>query len=109
MLDYRLTRDEQELTLTVCRADDDVRVYTSDRLYMRKLDKLCETFPDVYKCSWVDGQVLGDSLPMGKRYTFPRKYLRFAAPPSEAQRAAARANAVKMRSASQIQPTGKGF
>ena len=102
MLDYRLSKAEQELTLTVCRADDDVRVYTSDRVYMRKLDKLCETFPDVYKCSWVDGQVLGDALPMGKRYTFPRRFLRFASPPSEAQRAAARANAAKMHSASSL-------
>ena len=97
MLDHRLTREEQELTLTICRADDDVQVYTSDRIYLRKLDRLCELFPGEYRCVWTDNQVLGDSLPMGKRYTFPRRFLRFAAPPSEAQRAAARANAAKMR------------
>ena len=98
MLNYKLTRDEQELTLTACRADDDVSVYASDRTFMRKLDGLCERFPDVYRCVWIDGQVMGDGVPMGKRYTFPRRFLRFARPASDAQREAARANVAKINS-----------
>lgn len=95
---YKLTEQEQEMTLTVVRADDVVTCYTSDRVYMRKLDKLHQEFPDVYKRTWEDGQVMGDGLPMGVRYEFPRRYLRFGKPASEAQQAARRANAVKMRS-----------
>lgn len=98
MLDYRLSREEQELTLTVCRADDDVRVYTSDRLYMRKLDGLCERFPDVYRCIWTDKQIMGDSLPLGRKYEFPRRFLRFGVPASAAQIAAARVNMAKINS-----------
>lgn len=98
-LRYKLTAAEQETTLIACRDNDEVVAYTSDRLTMRKLDGLCERFPAVYCCVWTDGQVLGDGLPMGKRYTFPRRYLRFGHPASVAQVEAARANAAKMRSA----------
>lgn len=104
MLEYRLSRDEQELTLTVSRADDDVRVYTSDRMFMRKLDALCERFPGVYRCTWTDGQVLGDGLPMGKKYEFPRRFFRFGRPASDAQIAAARANVARINSAGQYAP-----
>lgn len=99
MLDYRLSREEQELTLTVTRSDSLVTVYTSDRIHMRQLDGLCKRYPDTYKCVWTDCQVLGDGLPMGRRYTFPRRYLRFGHPASAAQIEAARVNALKMRSA----------
>lgn len=97
-MDYRLSTQEQELTLTAVRADDVVTCYTSDRVYMRKLDKLHQEFPDVYRLVWTDSQIMGDGAPMGKRYQFPRRYLRFGKPASEAQQAARRANAVKMRS-----------
>ena len=101
MLDYRLSKAEQEMTLTVCRSDDDVHVYASDRVFLRKLDGLCAEFPEVYRKTWTDPQILGDGLPMGAKYTFPRRYLRFGHPASAAQIEAARANAVKMRSTSQ--------
>lgn len=95
---YKLTEQEQELVVTVTRADDVVTCYTSDRVHMRKLDKLHQEFPDVYRLVWTDSQIMGDGAPMGKRYQFPRRYLRFGKPASEAQQAARRANAVKMRS-----------
>lgn len=101
MLESRLTKTEQELTLVVCRDDDVVRVYTSDRRSMVKLDGLCEKYPDVYRCTWVDAQLLGDGLPMGKRYVFPRRFLRFGVPASVAQRAAARASIARINSMAQ--------
>jgi len=102
MLDYRLSRDEQELTLTVTRSDDVVTVYTSDRVHMRQLDKLCAQYPGVYVTVWTDKQTMGDGLPLGRRYTFPRRYLRFGHPATDAQRAAARANMFKINSAAEI-------
>ena len=100
-MDYRLSTQEQELTLTVVRADAVVRVYTSDRVYMRKLDKLHEEHPDVYKRTWTDTQIMGDGLPMGVRYEFPRRYLRFGRPASAAQVTAARANMARINSTGQ--------
>lgn len=43
-----LTREEQEVVITTCAADNDVEVYTSDPVYIRKLDKLCKRCPECY-------------------------------------------------------------
>lgn len=44
-----LTREEQEVIITMSAADTGVEVYASDSVYIRKLDKLCERSPDCYK------------------------------------------------------------
>ena len=96
MMNYTLGRDEQELTLTVIRSEKVCDVYASDRTFMSRLDALCVQFPDVYKKTWVDGSIMGDGKPMGAKYQFPRDYLRFGKPPTEAQKAASREKAAKM-------------
>lgn len=102
MLNYRLSFAERETTFVHCRADSDATIYTSDRARMAKLDKLCAKFPGVYQCVWTDTQILGDGLPMGKRYSVPSKLIRFGKPASEAQKAAGREKAAKMNSARQF-------
>lgn len=83
MLNYRLPSDEQETVISHNRAGKMARIYTSDRLVMPKLDKLCREHPNVYKCVWVDSQILGDGLPMAKRYEVEKKYVRHRVPISE--------------------------
>ena len=95
---YKLTAAEQETTFVHCRSDVEAVVFTSDRLRMMKLDEMCEQFPDVYRCVWVDSQIMGDGLPAGKRYSIPARYVRFAKPASAAQLAAARASVSKINS-----------
>ena len=95
---YRLMASEQETTFVHCHGDVEATVYTSDRARMLKLDALCEQFPDVYRCVWVDPQIMGDGLPVAKRYSIPSRYIRFAKPASTAQLAAARASVAKINS-----------
>ena len=87
--EYTLTRAEQE---TIWRTDNESRLIeigTLDPIYIRKLDKLCEKFPDVYK--------RGEDSIRGERiYTMPKKLLRFGQPLSDAQRAAAQERASKL-------------
>lgn len=82
---YKLTLAEQETTVTMSRDLHTAQIYTSDRLVMSKLDKLCADYPDTYKCEWVDKHVMGDGLPMGKRYTVNKKYVKFRKPASAAK------------------------
>ena len=98
MLDYRPTKEEQELTITTTRAGDLADVYTNDRTYMRKLDGLCDRYPETYRRTWADNQVMGDGLPFGVRYQFPRRLLRFGRPASDVKIAAGRAAAARMNS-----------
>lgn len=95
---YKLPPNEQELTLVVTRADNAVHVYSTDRRYQRVLHRLCREYPEVYREVWSDPEIAGDGLPVGVRFEFPKKYLRFGKPSTEAQQAARRANAMKMRS-----------
>lgn len=82
---YKLTLAEQETTVTMSRDLHTAQIYTSDRLVMSKLDKLCVDYPDTYKCEWVDKHVMGDGVPMGKRYTVNKKYVKFRKPASAAK------------------------
>ena len=80
-----LLRCEQE---TIVNTDADTKmasVYTADPVYMRKLDKLVEKYPDTYKV------VKEDEL--SKTYEFPKKLLSFRPPRilTEEQRAECRA------------------
>ena len=92
---YRLPLAEQETTVTMIRAEHTASIYTSDRLVMARLDKLCAEFPETYKCIWVDTQIMGDGLPMSKKYEAHKKYVKFRRPVSQAvieRNARARAN-----------------
>ena len=98
MLSYKPCNDEQETLITFYRGDGDASIYTADRQMMKKFDALCAGYPDDYECTWTDTQILGDGLPMAKRYRMPLKLLRFGKPASDAQRSAARNNLNKINS-----------
>ena len=106
MLDYKLNDAEQETvinkgsetTIRYDKVEPVAEIYTASRREMNRLDKLCKQYPDIYKCIWIDTQIMGDGRPMGKRYTMPIKILRYGKPASEAKKAAARENASKINS-----------
>ena len=99
MADYKLSREEQELTITISRSEDTVHLCTSDRLYMKKRDKLCNDHPDSYRKVWEDSLIAGDGLPVSVRYEFPRKLLRFGRPATEGQREHGRKRALELHMA----------
>ena len=44
------SRYEQETSILWNEEDKTANVYTASPVTMRKLDKMCERFPDDYKC-----------------------------------------------------------
>lgn len=67
-----LTREEQEVIITTCAADDLVEVYVADPIYMRKLDKRVEQDPENYKVKSRNAYSV--------TYTMPKKLLQFRLP-----------------------------
>ena len=57
-------------------------VYTTYAPSMTKLDKMCELFPEKYRCT--------ERTKISASYTCPKDRIRFAAPVSEKKRAAGR-------------------
>lgn len=107
MLNYNLSLEEQETLINMDngntsimsdRSEPTASVYTADRNRMKKLDKLCEQYPEEYVCYWTDTQIMKDGKPVGKRYYVPTHLIRFAKPASKAQKEAARANMSKINS-----------
>ena len=87
ILNYHLSLEEQEMIVNASRASDTVTVYCSDRTMMTKLDKMCKKYPETYRLTASDPQVIGDGKPVSKTYEAPKKLLRFAPPRSEKQKA----------------------
>lgn len=85
------TKYEAETTVTFSDADRMVNIYSASPVVMRRLDRLCENFPDVYKCIWTeDGGT-------AKKYTVgDKKYIKFGKPASEAMKQRGRDFAAKM-------------
>ena len=79
---YQLTKEEQETTVNWCAADSTATIDTADPAVMRKLDRLVQEHPDVYKVVRVDPNYAA------KMYSVPARFVRFGKPASEAQRAA---------------------
>lgn len=75
------TRDEQETSVVWDEFEQIAHIYAASPVSMRKLDKLVEEYPDVYKCVWTDKD--GSA----KKYTVAKKYIRFGKPASEAKKA----------------------
>lgn len=63
---YRLTRYEMETTINFNAEAGTATLYTRDKAVMRRLDKLVEDFPDIYK--------LVRETDIDKTYEFPKKY-----------------------------------
>ena len=82
---YTLTNAEREMTIRWDAEERIAHIYTSAAPYIRKLDKLCDEFPDEYKL------VSRDEY--GVKYTCPAERIRFSKPASEARKEAGRRNA----------------
>lgn len=84
-----ITRLEQETIVNFNAAEDTASVYTADPVYMRKLDKLCEQFPDTYKFM---EELSAKRCKESKTYSMPKRLVKFRPPItreiSEEQRAA---------------------
>lgn len=83
-----LTKYELETVINFNMGSKEATVYTRDRTVMRKLDRMVFEHPGVYR--------LVSETFVDKTYAFPKKYLRFGNPPSEAQIAAGRRNMAKI-------------
>ena len=70
---YQLTREEQETILLTDAAKDTFEVGTLDPVYIRKLDGLCEKYPEHYRRA-ADNQ-RGEHI-----YIMPKRLLRFGKP-----------------------------
>ncbi len=92
MSQHVLSRTERETILLTNAAEDMIEVGTSDPVYIRKMEKLCDAFPDAY--------ARNGTLASGDRaYRMPKNLLRFGKPPSEARRAQAARMRDKARNA----------
>ena len=81
---HSLKACEREVTIRFDMEERVAHIYTSEPVYMRKLDKLVETLPEIYKCVKVD------ELGYFKKYECPMKFIKFGGKPrvlSEEQKA----------------------
>ena len=83
---YKLCKEEQETTVNWCAADDTANIDCADPAVIRRLDRLVEQYPDVYKVVRVDQTCYA------KMYSVPARFIRFGKPASAAQRESARLN-----------------
>lgn len=67
-----LSRYEQETVINYNNEESFASVYTRDPVIIRKLDKLCDKYPDAYKLVCEDD--------ISKTYEFSKKLVRFGAP-----------------------------
>ena len=65
----KLTREEQEVIITMSAVDNLAEVYVADPVYMRRLDKLVEKDPNSYKVKSRNAY--------SATYTMPKKLLKF--------------------------------
>ena len=90
-------RAEQETTIRWDEEDKTAHVYTASPVVLRKLNKLCDQFPDIYQRTLeeFDGEKM-----VAARYTVYKGLVRFAKPRkmSEAQREVAAERLSRMRS-----------
>jgi hypothetical protein len=82
-----LTRYEMETIVNYNEDSQLAMIYTASKPVMRRLEKLCEKYPDTYT------RTGGDMY--SATYTCPKDRIRFAPPPSEKRREASRANALR--------------
>lgn len=88
--------DERETIIRKDFADKRARICTTDRVEYARLMRKCRQYPDDYKALGYD--VCG-GLPQTGYFECPAKLVSCRAPASEAQKAAAAANAAKMLAA----------
>jgi hypothetical protein len=72
-----LSNIERETIITFNAAEDTAEVYTADPVYIRKLDKLCEQFPDTYKFM---AELSAKRCKESKTYSMPKRLVKFRPP-----------------------------
>lgn len=72
-----LTNIERETIINFNAAEDTAEVYTADPVYIRKLDKLCEQFPDTYKFM---AELSAKRCKESKTYSTPKRLVKFRPP-----------------------------
>jgi hypothetical protein len=72
-----LTNIERETIITFNAAEDTAEIYTADPVYIRKLDKLCEQFPDTYKFM---EELSAKRCKESKTYSMPKRLVKFRSP-----------------------------
>lgn len=68
----KLTLEEQETIVNIMADDKTASIYTCIPAHIRKLDKLCEKYPEQYK--------LESYNDYSKTYSVPKKLIRFGSP-----------------------------
>lgn len=92
-----LTRYEQEVVINFNADDEMATVYSANPAWIRKMDKLCREFPDVFRIRrWTE---------VSKTYEMPKKYVRIGRPREVSP--AQRENLAKMRDARADVESGK--
>lgn len=98
-----LTNIERETIINFNAAEDTAEIYTADPVYIRKLDKLCEQFPDTYKFM---EDLSAKQCKESKTYSMPKRLVKFRSPVtreiSEEQREALAERLRKAREAKKI-------
>ena len=72
-----LTNIERETIINFNAAEDTAEIYTADPVYIRKLDKLCEQFPDTYKFM---ADLSAKQCKESKTYSMPKRLVKFRSP-----------------------------
>lgn len=85
----KLTREEMETTIRTDASDPFAHIFSSDPVFVRRLTKLCEEFPDTYSIKHTDLENGGIWVDC------PKNRIRFSKPPSEARKESGRRLAAK--------------
>lgn len=98
-----LANIERETIINFNAAEDTAEIYTADPVYIRKLDKLCEQFPDTYKFM---AELSAKRCKESKTYSMSKRLVKFRPPVtreiSEEQREALAERLRKAREAKNI-------
>lgn len=66
MGEYKLSKYEMETTVNFNMEEKEAVLYTRDRVVMRRMDKLVEEFPGIYR--------VAEETDISRTYRFPKKY-----------------------------------
>lgn len=69
---YHQSKYEQEVTIGFNAADGTAEIYTTDPVWIRKMDKLVQQNPEQFKSGRAEtyqGEIIA------KRYTFPKRFI----------------------------------
>lgn len=88
----KLSRYEMETIVNYNAEEQDATIYTRDTAVMRKLDRLVEDYPDIYR--------LTGQTDMDKTYSVPKSYVNYRKPRkvSDEQRELARKRMARLNS-----------